>query len=174
MIRFILPALVFLFFILEGTVFQVFSPERYGASFVLIPRLVLISTVIIGAFRGRVSGVCYGLIFGLLYDIVYTEILGVYMFSMGLIGYICSLPYKLVQQSFFLLACIIMVAVSIQEYYLYGMYTMLGVAYISPDQFFYERFLPTFIFNIVISIIIIVPLQKLNRYVEEFEKQLEK
>ncbi|WP_078555362.1 rod shape-determining protein MreD [Bacillus alkalicellulosilyticus] len=173
MSRFLLPAIVFIFFILEGTVFQIFAPERYGATFVIIPRMVLITIVIIGIIRGRTSGVLFGIGFGLLYDVVYTEMLGVYMFSMGVIGYVCSLPYRPIQRSYFLIVLTCIIAVIIQEYYLFGVYSLLGIAHMTSEQFLYSRFSSTLLFNIFLSLILVGPLRKYVQYLDRMEKQLD-
>ncbi|WP_096198863.1 rod shape-determining protein MreD [Bacillus sp. FJAT-45350] len=171
--RLVIPFIVFLLFVLEGTIFQVFAPENYNINWILVPRFVIVMIVIIGIFQGRIHGVLFGLGFGLLYDVVYTDMLGVYLFSMGLIGYLFSLSYKPVQRSFSLLVIISLVAVIGIEYFVFGMYLLLGMTQIPQEVFFFQRLLPTLILNLCFAAIIVWPLRKYLLYLIRYEKSLE-
>jgi rod shape-determining protein MreD len=165
--RYLLPIIVLLFFILEGTIFQIFAPERYGMTYLIIPRFIIVVIIMIGAFYGRVYAVVYGLCFGLLYDVVYTEILGVYMFGMGFLGYICSISYEGKQRNFFPIILTTIAAITLLEYYLFGIFFILNNADMTGKQFFLERLLPTIGLNLVFTLIIIYPMRKVLIYFQK-------
>ena len=83
--------ILFIFFLIEGTIFQVFVPDAWGYSFTIVPRFVLVGIVFIGLYLGKNTGLLFGLIFGILYDIIYTNMIGVYTLSMGMVGFIAGL-----------------------------------------------------------------------------------
>lgn len=170
MIRFVLPLVVLILFVLEGTLFQVFAPEQYNVPFFLIPRFVVIVIVITGIYRGKKFGTLYGIISGLFFDVVYTEVLGPYMFTMGLIGYLFSLPYKPIQKRYTLVALLALGAVMFLEYFLYGINYLLNRTSLSHASFFYWRFLPTLGLNFIFLLIILYPLRRFLLYLKKLEK----
>lgn len=170
MIRFVLPLFLLLLFVLEGTIFQVFAPEKYGVSYYFMPHFVTVVIVIIGIYRGKPFGILYGIVFGLAFDAVYTEMLGPYMFTMGLVGYLFSLDYKLIQRNLFFVFVIVLGAVAFLEYFIYGMYFFLQKTNMASEHFFYIRFLPTIGLNGVFTLLIVYPLKKFLFYLQRVEK----
>ncbi len=173
MIRLVLPLFVFLLFVFEGTIFQIFAPERFGVTLSYIPRFTVVAIVFIAIFFGRTQGVFYGIIFGLLYDVVYTEMLGVYMFITGLIGYVFALSYKPFQRSFFLSVITTAVAVCVLEYFLYGLFLLLGLTSLTPESFAWNRLFPTVALNLLFATIIMLPIRKFSMYLQRFENNLD-
>lgn len=168
--RFLLPLLIFLLFILEGTIFQVFSLERYGVKLVMVPHFVVIVIIMAGIFLGRKHGVLYGLVFGLLYDVIYTDMLGVYLFSLGMLGYVSSLSYRRIKQSAFLAIVIVLTSLILLEYFVYGIHLLLRMTTMEGDVFFFIRLLPTLGLNFVVILAFYLPLRKLLLSLEQFER----
>ncbi len=169
MIRFILSLILFFLFVLEGSFFQVFAPELFGMEIDLVPRFIVVIIVIIGIYYGRPTAILYGICFGLLYDAVYTEILGVYMFTFGLVGYIFSLEYRAIQNSYFYNLLICLLAVVCVEYFTYGFLYLFEVTTMSHVQFFSERLLSTVGLNLIFTLIVLYPMQKLIRFYKKKE-----
>ncbi|WP_332629271.1 rod shape-determining protein MreD [Halalkalibacter flavus] len=167
MSRFYIPTFVFLLLVIEGTLFQIITPSHHDMNVTLVPRFLVVMIVFIGIHFGRYSSIVYGLVFGLIYDIVYTQLLGVYMFGFGLIGYAFAYTYKQIQDSLFFHLLFATVAVSLFEYYQYGLYRLIGLADIGAVLFFHERFLPGLIVNVSFAIIIYFPAKKLFSYVQK-------
>ncbi|MFC0469418.1 rod shape-determining protein MreD [Halalkalibacter kiskunsagensis] len=165
MSRFYIPAVVFFLLVIEGTLFQLITPYQHDIDVTLVPRFIVVMLVFIGIHSGRYSSIIYGLILGLVYDIVYTQLLGVYMFGFGFIGYAFAYTYKRVQDSFLLHLLLVTLAVSIFEYYQFGLYRLIGVTDLSAVLFFYERFLPGLVLNIAFAILVYFPVKKLFQYV---------
>lgn len=159
--RYLLPVLIFLLFIIEGTVIQVISPDRFGSDYIVIPRFAFMIVVIVSIFLGRPVGTTYGLILGLFQDVIYTYILGVYIFSMALIAYALGFSYKIFQKNLFLLIITALFGTIMLDYLVFGIHTMVGITDISNERFFYERLVPSLIVNSVFIILFAYPLRKL-------------
>lgn len=99
MSRFYIPTFIFLLLVIEGTWFQLITPSHHDIDVTLVPRFLVVIIVYIGIYFGRHSSLVYGLVFGLIYDIVYTQLLGVYLFGFGFIGYAFAYSYKQIQDS---------------------------------------------------------------------------
>ncbi|WP_216828800.1 rod shape-determining protein MreD [Alkalihalobacterium elongatum] len=168
--RILLPLVMLLLFVIEGSIFQVFAPEQYNSNLLYIPRFIVVAMVIIGIFLGKTHAIIYGLIFGLLYDVVYTELLGVYMFCLGLIGYLLSLSHPYVKRSYTLVVLITLLAVLFVEYFTFGINSMLNITSMVHDEFLQQRLLSTLALNFLFSLIILYPLRKYLLYLKRLEE----
>ncbi|MFB4162918.1 rod shape-determining protein MreD [Alteribacillus sp. JSM 102045] len=169
MIRFLLPAVVFGLFILESTWFQIFVPLSLDQDYILVPRFVLIAVVLISIFRGPGIGVLFGITGGLLYDFVYTDLLGIYMFSLAFTAYISSFTYTAVRISYLWQMVIMLGAIFIFEWMTYGLYYVIGYTDILFEDFFIVRLLPSWILNGLAALLLLYPFQKLFHRLEESE-----
>lgn len=165
MSRFYIPTLVFVLLVIEGTIFQFMTPSQNEIDVTLVPRFVVILIVFIGIHFGRFSSMIYGLAFGLIYDIVYTQLLGVYLFGFGLIGYAFAYTYKQIQDSLFFHLILMLAAVAFFDYYQFGLYKLINITDLPANQFFYERFLPGFGLNFAFAVIIYYPVKALISHV---------
>ncbi|WP_257346323.1 rod shape-determining protein MreD [Pseudalkalibacillus decolorationis] len=160
MIRFLLPFLTYLLFIIESTVMQVFTPQHMDNDTVLIPRLVMIMIGFIAIYLSPTRGVVYGMVFGLLYDLIYTDLIGVYMFSMGLTAYITAFIARFFHGNIFVTLFIMLIGLSTFEIMVYGLYSLIGIAEVAWETFIYQRYLPTLLLNGVFVVIVYYPLRK--------------
>ncbi|WP_017726792.1 rod shape-determining protein MreD [Halalkalibacterium ligniniphilum] len=174
MSRFILPLILFGLLVLEGTLIQLFIPERFQADFIMVPRFIAVMLVFIGIFLGKSSALLYGIGFGLLYDVVYTNILGVYAFGFGLLGYSFALTYKWLQYSNVTQAGLAIFAVALLEYYQYGLFLIIGITEMEGMRFFQERLLPTLALNGAFAILTVYPMRRLLQYVKRMASLREK
>lgn len=101
MIRYLLFLVLFIFFIFEGTVFQIIAPDMFGTPYTFVPRWVFAIIIFAGIYRGRATGTMYAVIFGVIYDVVFMSILGIYAFGMGLIAYLLSISIPFFQRILF-------------------------------------------------------------------------
>ncbi|SFM06409.1 rod shape-determining protein MreD [Salibacterium qingdaonense] len=170
MIRFALPFFIFLLFLMEGTLFQIFVPPSPDREFYLVPRFVLIAVVLTSIYRGAGSGVLIGAGFGLLYDIVYTDIIGIYMFSMGFTAYISAFTYRSVRTSFLWPVLIIISAIFVLEWMTYGLHYIIGGTDLLFEEFFMMRALPSLIMNGITALLLIYPFQRLFTRIRETEE----
>lgn len=172
--RYLLPTIIFLLFIIEGTVFQVFANSFLSTEVIIVPRFSFILVMMSSIFLGRSMGTVFGMGLGLLYDIIYTHILGVYIFSMALVAYILSFSYRVFQRNLLLLLFTIIVSVICLEYLIYGINTIIGITELSHERFLTERLYPGVILNSAFTIIIIFPMRKLLIYIQSLKQKEEK
>ncbi|SDN59220.1 rod shape-determining protein MreD [Alkalicoccus daliensis] len=157
--RFALPAVMFLLFILEGTAFQIFAPDYRGSELQFIPRFMFLLILMTGIFRGRSHGLFYAVIFGILYDIVYSPVLGVYTFGIGLLTYLFSMSTSYIKRRLGLVLLLVLMAVIGFEYYVYGMMSLLGITSLAHEAIFTTRLLPSFIMNGLVAALMVYPVR---------------
>ncbi|TLS39244.1 rod shape-determining protein MreD [Pseudalkalibacillus caeni] len=167
----ILPALMFLFFILEGTVMQVFAPEQYGMEISLIPRFALAIILLASIVISPGYGVLYGIVFGLLNDLVYSDLIGIYMFSMGLIAYIIGYISKIFHINIFVALVLSLLGISMLEFLVYEFFLLLDRTTLPFDSFLYDRFLPTLVLNGVFVLLIYYPIRGLLFELSDYQRQ---
>ncbi|WNF35911.1 rod shape-determining protein MreD [Bacillaceae bacterium IKA-2] len=151
----LLPLIIFLLFIIEGTVIPVFSPDSFGSEFLIVPRFAFLVVIMGTIFLGRTTGTIYGLALGLLQDVIYTHILGIYIFSMGLIAYLLGFcfSFKVFQKNLILLMVTALFGTILLEYLVYGIHTAVGITDLVHDRFLQERIFPSLLVNSVFLII---------------------
>jgi rod shape-determining protein MreD len=161
MTRFLLPFIIFFLFIIEGTVMQIIAPDRFGSEYLVIPRFAFLIVIVVGIFLGRATGTVYGIILGIFQDVIYTHILGVYIFSMGLIAYLLGLSFKSFQKNLMLLIITALVGTLLLDYLVYGIHSMVGITNLPHHIFLQQRLLPSLVVNSVFMIIFAYPIRKL-------------
>lgn len=165
--RIYIPGLVFFFFVMEGTLFQLLVPNDKGDLVEFVPRFLIVLVILVGIHFGRATSLLYGLVFGLMYDIVYTQLLGVYLFGLGLIGYFLVFPYKRVQDSLLAQLGLIVVAIVFFEYYQYGLFLLIGGTDLAPALFAQSRLLPSVVLNSVFAILLFYPFYRITEHVKK-------
>lgn len=170
----LLPLTVFLLFIFEGTVVPVFFPDRFGAEFLIVPRFAFLIVIFVAIFFGRTTGTIYGLILGLFQDVVYTHILGIYIFSMGLIAYLLGFPFKIFQRNLILLIITAVFGTILLDYLVYGIHTAVGTTDLAHERFLRERLFPSLLVNSTFLIIFAPFLRKSLIFLQNTEDIEEK
>ncbi|WP_416151350.1 rod shape-determining protein MreD [Salipaludibacillus sp. HK11] len=165
-IRYSTFIVLFILFIIEGTVYQVFAPDFYGVAYQLIPRWMFMLILVAGIYRGRGYGLLYGIIFGIFYDIIYSQVLGIYTFGMGLLAYLLCNPLPYIKKNIFVVILMVTFGVALLEYYVYGMMLLLGNTTLLHETFLSVRFIPTMIMNFVIIAALAFPLRLWFQYSE--------
>ncbi|ADU31284.1 rod shape-determining protein MreD [Evansella cellulosilytica] len=174
MIRYLLFIILFVLFLIEGTVFQIFAPDQYGVSYLFIPRWVFLVIIFTGIYRGRGAGTLYAVIFGVLYDVIYSSVLGIYTFSMGLIAYLFSISIPFFQRNLTVAILTSLAAITLLDYFIYGMMLIIGLASISHEEFLTGRFIPSFLMNALVIIILAYPLRKLFYFIKRRSEENDK
>lgn len=154
---FLIGLMIFLF-VLEGTVLQVFSFNAREGSFVVLPRFVLIQLIFISLYLGRKRAFILGLIFGVMFDVQYSDVIGVYAFSLAMIPYLSALAYQYFQLNSILIILTVFISVFVHEtvnFYLFELFALTKTPY---DWMIH---LPTSLFNAGIAILAYRPLDRL-------------
>lgn len=171
MIRVWLPLLTFFFLVFDGTVMQVFSSHWFGGSFQLIPRFAMVLILFIAFFLNRSTALVYGLIFGLLSDVVYSDLVGVYFFSMAFTAYLMASISSIFRPNLFSVFFLGLLGVVLLEFQAYGLYTIVGYTEAPMHQFLYDRLLPSLVLNGVFIILIYFPLRRLFSAIEMAQRR---
>lgn len=167
MIRTSFFIVLFVVFILEGTIYQIFAPDQYGVEYLFIPRWMFMLVLFTGIFRGRGYGLFYAIIFGVFYDIVYSSVLGVYTFGMGVIAYLLSISVPFIKNNLSIAILLTTLGVGLLEYYVYGMMLLLGITAMPHDEFLSIRFLPTLFMNLTVLAFAAYPLRMGFQYLDK-------
>ncbi|WP_243646905.1 rod shape-determining protein MreD [Scopulibacillus darangshiensis] len=158
--------ILFLLFIVQGTVMTVFSPEWFGYHIPMIPHFIMVTVLFIAFFVNRGQALKYGIIFGFMIDLVYTTVLGVYAFCIGLTAYILSYLTKAFHMNIYVVLFVCMFGVSLLELEVYSIYSLIGMADQSFSNFVKWRLPPTAILNGVFAVIVFYPLRRFLETVE--------
>lgn len=158
---------LFFLFLIEGTVVPLYEPNAWGIDLYLIPRFVLVTVIFIALYMGRKYGLWLGFLFGLLQDILFSDVIGVYTFTMSFIGYFSGLAFLYFHPSLVLLMLTIMACVFLHEGLVYGFFSLFEVADKPLQTALIFDFLPTTLLNVLFALLIYVPLIRLLEYVRE-------
>ncbi|MBO8172544.1 MAG: rod shape-determining protein MreD [Bacillaceae bacterium] len=168
-----LSALLTVLLLLEGTVLQFVSPDTWGITIQMIPRFVVVGVIYIALYLGRRKGLWYGLIFGLLQDILYSDVIGVYAFGMGLVGYFSGLAFKLFHQGLLLILLTMIVSILIYDLVIYSFFSMFGIASVNLQWMMMNQLIPTLFLNAIFAVLIYVPMKKILEGIELEEEDRE-
>ncbi|MBA2873654.1 rod shape-determining protein MreD [Thermaerobacillus caldiproteolyticus] len=155
-----LPFLATVFFMSESIFIDLWPKDELYQQYVFVPRFLLIFLIFLTVYVTQTHGMVYGLIFGMLYDIVYTEVLGIYMFSFTLIAYMMAKAMKIFHNHLFITCFLSMMAVSVLEFYVYGIQLLIGKTNMSFHDFYSHRLLPTLVLNVIFIILCSYPLKQ--------------
>jgi rod shape-determining protein MreD len=159
MTHFLFILTLFILFVIEGTVVQVFSPERWGIDILMIPRFVLVLLIFSALFLGRIQGLFIGLFFGLLYDIIYGGVIGIYGFSMALVGYFSGLTFRIFQQNLFLILLTVLISLVLHEFIVYGLLSLIRFVDLDVNFFFLHKVIPTLVLNMIFALLVSYPVR---------------
>lgn len=171
MTHFLFILTLFLLFVIEGTVVQVFSPDRWGIDILMIPRFVLVLLIFSALFLGRIQGLFIGLVFGLLYDIIYGGAIGIYGFSMALVGYFSGLTFRIFQQNLFLILLTVLVSLVFHEFIVYGLLSLIRFIDLDVNFFFLHKVIPTLVLNMIFALLVSYPVRIILIQMKQEEDQ---
>lgn len=169
MTHFLFLLTIFILFIIEGTVLQVFSPDYWGMQVIMVPRFVVVLLIFGALFLGRIQGLFMGLLFGLMYDVVYGSVIGIYGFSMALVSYFSGLTFRIFQQNIFLILLTVLVALTLHEFLVYGVFYLINFADMDVHFFFFNRVIPTLVLNMIFAILVSYPARVILQQLQQEE-----
>jgi rod shape-determining protein MreD len=168
--KFLLAFFTYLIFITEGTIIQAFQPNHIQGDIEIVPRFVLVIICYIAIFLTPKLSIIYGVSFGLFYDFIYTDLIGIYSFSFACIAYFVSTLSRLFHGNVFIVLVINLLSITVLEFFVYGIYLLIGLAKVPLDPFLYTRLIPSLILNGSFSLLIFYPMRKkLQSYAEKEE-----
>lgn len=146
---------------------QVIAPENYGSPIVLVPRFTMIIIVLVALYMNIPLAVLYAIFVGLLYDIIYTDLIGIYMFSMAITAYIVGQSARVMHINAVVGLLISFVTVIVLDFQVYGLYSLVSYINLPFNLFIFERLIPSIILNGVFFILIYVPFKKVIKKLKE-------
>ncbi|MFD2618168.1 rod shape-determining protein MreD [Terrilactibacillus laevilacticus] len=152
---------LFLLLIIEGSVMPVFLPDFQWKPIQMVPVFVFIFILFISFFLSRNLSLLYAIVFGFLTDMVYTSILGVYAFCMGLTAYLFSYLARLFHLNLFIILILTLLGISVFQFEVYMIYSLIGVTNQSFTDFLKWRLPATLLLNGVFIILFYYPFQRL-------------
>jgi rod shape-determining protein MreD len=169
--KILLPFLIYLAFISESSLIQALFPEQNGMDWQFIPRFSMVMILFISIYINSTYGIIYGLAFGLLTDLLYTDVIGVYLFSMAAAAYITSVFSRYLFGNLFVVLLLSIIGVTVLEFFVYGLNSLIGISNQTVDLFLYNRLLPTLILNGFFAILIYYPyVKQLNQFRETIKE----
>lgn len=158
--RLYLPIISILLFISESLFVDLFPAELFSIERIFVPHFLFIAIIFITIYVKESYGMMYGAVFGLLFDIVYTEIIGVYMFSFTIIVYIVAKAMKALHANVFISSILSIIATILLELFIFGVNILIGNTNLSFQIFLDNRLFPTIVLNFVFVILVSYPLKK--------------
>ncbi len=160
--RKIVWGVIFLLFLLEGSLLPWMIPSAWRGNVSVTPHLVLVAIIYVSIYLNRYSALIFGLFFGFLQDFVYYgHMIGVYAFSLGLTGYLCGLFFG--RSHIHILPSMLLMAFGnlLYEAAVYGCYRLFNVINSPFEWAFTHQMLPSILFNLLLALLIYVPVRKL-------------
>jgi rod shape-determining protein MreD len=158
--RVILPLLLLLAFISENVFVSVFPSKPFGTDYIVVPHFLIIILLFITVYYNPTYAIYYALVFGFLFDIVYTELIGIYLFAYPILTFLVYNAMKVLQVNLIIVSTLILLTITVLEYYVYGFLTLLKLTDMPADTFFSERLLPTLAANAIFLFLFCFPLKK--------------
>lgn len=164
----ITPVLLFLLFLFDAHVTQL-ATNLMNNTYVANAHLALLVLLIVSRVVNERFLLGTALVLGFLYDLYYIGVIGIYAVIFPLLVMLFYLFRKTIQQNILTLFFTIIISVTLFESISLLLQTIFGLTGISSD-FFVPRYLgPTLLFNILIFVILIFPLEKILIGPEELE-----
>lgn len=141
---------LFLLFLVEGTWATAVS-WHHDLPFL---HLTLIGILYLGLYGRWEQAIGYGIVFGLLYDIVYTDLLGIYVFSFSFISLFVSFVLKYIRESFFTVVVTFTMGIFLYSVFVYGVMMSIGGSGLQLEPMLIEK-IPGMVLANMIAIIVL-------------------
>ncbi|TGA99486.1 rod shape-determining protein MreD [Sporolactobacillus shoreae] len=153
---------IFLFFtfMAEGTIMMHFIPYENWGHIQIVPDFLFVLLLMVAFFADEGWGMRYAIVFGLLTDLVYTSIIGVYAFSMGLAVYVTYSLSKWVNMNIVMTAVLSAFGVFFLQTEVYLIYLMIRLTDQPMNIFFQWRIPATIGLNIVFTLVVYFPFKR--------------
>ncbi|HLR64463.1 MAG TPA: rod shape-determining protein MreD [Pseudogracilibacillus sp.] len=155
--RLFIPLILFLLVVLEGVAIGLLPERLLTSSYLIVPHWVFIALALLSIFYDSydtVNAVIYAAVFGLLIDIVYTDLLGVYMFSYAVGIFVVHLLKRLLIENLLLTILMTVIGLMVTEVIIVAAYTLADSINNPVQSIVIDRFLPTLIANLIFLLIL--------------------
>ncbi|AQR77604.1 rod shape-determining protein MreD [Paenibacillus larvae] len=152
--------------ILEGSLVHWLIPSAWQKQVFVSPNILLIVIMYIGLYRHRHSALVHGIIFGLLHDLLYYgNMIGVYAFGFGLVGYLVGLVSR--RKPPLMATSLLLIATGelLFELSNYGLNYLFNITHVDFRYVLTHIVLPSVLFNLLIALLLYIPMRKLFEYI---------
>lgn len=161
----IMTLLVFIFYLLQCTLFKTLSLGSVS------PNLLLILTFCAGFMGGRKMGMYVGILSGLILDLFYGDVLGFNTLLLLYIGYVNGMFNKMFYDEVITLPLALLVGSQLSYSIIYYVFNFLLRNRLDIGYYFIHIMLPELAYTVIISVLIYRLLLRLNRKLDEIEKR---
>ncbi|TCT27129.1 rod shape-determining protein MreD [Melghiribacillus thermohalophilus] len=158
--RIILPLFLLLFLVLEGIFPELVPRKLNGSEIYIIPYFVMSFLILMAIFYDydqTYQSIYYAIVFGFLTDLLYTDLIGVYMFTYGAVAYFVHKFKRVLHANFFVTFILTLFGVSLSDTLIYMMYAVIQITSMAPVEYGMTRLLPTVLAN-MITMAVLYPL----------------
>ncbi|HLR52840.1 MAG TPA: rod shape-determining protein MreD [Candidatus Avamphibacillus sp.] len=151
-----LSLVIFVILVLEGVALELLPAQTFGDLFI-ISHWVLVCLIYVAIFYDSEEtnfSLFYAFFFGLLVDIVYTNILGVYMFTYAITIYIIKKLTRLFQSNLLSTILFGILGITLTDILIYLIFTVIEITELPWQDYIIYRLLPTILANIVFLTVI--------------------
>lgn len=157
--RSVLILVLFLLFIIEGTILPWLIPDAWQMR--IVPNLVLIVILFVTVYHHRHTALILGLSFGMLHDVVfYGRILGAHSFTIGLSAYLIGLVFQLPRAPLPLMMTVVLLGSLLEDSMLFGIYSVFNLEQQPYNWALLHHMLPTMLFHFAAGLVLYVPLRR--------------
>ncbi|RYL93878.1 rod shape-determining protein MreD [Sporolactobacillus sp. THM7-4] len=162
---------LFLLFLFQGTVMVHFSLNNMWGKVQMVPDFLLVACLMVSFFADMKTGLQYAILFGFLIDLVYTSVIGVYAFSLGLAVYLVYSLSKFFNMNAATVLMLSLIGVFLLQTEVYVIYSVIGLIRQPLSGFLQWRLPATLALNGAFTLIIYYPFRSFLRKMSEFEVQ---
>ncbi|GAA4064599.1 rod shape-determining protein MreD [Amphibacillus indicireducens] len=163
MSRIYLPLILALLIILQGATANLIPASFDAAGWIVVIHGCFLFLVLIKLFYDLETtyyALLAALFVGLIIDIIYTDIIGVYMFSYALMIYFVHGMRKILQTNFYVATLLTAVSLGLVDSLLYFIYHFIGVTQMEMSDYFYYRLMPTVAINLILFFVLYLLFRK--------------
>lgn len=161
------PLVMILMFLLDGIVMNHFSPLLIESGYTLMPRMVVITLVMLTFWIENPRMFWFAVIVGLMYDSYYSGILGIYMAIFAAIVRFAWVIRGRMSLNPFTLGVALVVLLSLTEVSVYGVYLLQGFTTMAWRDFVVQRLTSSLVLNLVLYYILYFPLKKFAQWIQD-------
>lgn len=161
--RILLPILLFIFVVIEGVALKLLPESLLNGQVVIVPHWVfalLVLSVLLFDKNSSFLSIWYAAIFGLLIDIVYTDLLGIYMFSYASGIYVLHELKKHVHENMLTTSILGLFGIWFVDFLIHSIYFVVGQVTVGWGAYLLERLLPTGFGNVIFLMLLYLILAK--------------
>jgi len=152
-----IPLILFFLVVLEGVSQELLPEIIISSKTLIVSHWVFIFLILIASFfdeNNSFYSIVFAVIFGLLIDVIYSDILGIYMFSYTIAIFIYHQMLRYFQANFIMTLLLTVISLFLVDNMIYLLYLSIGKISLSWVNYSIYRLIPTILANIIFFIVL--------------------